>query len=149
MIRPANLSDMDALLDIAVKQTENYPMLKPDLDKIKSNIKLAISSPKHIVLVFDNQGEVTGTIAGITNDNMWAQRQNCHIVLWYAKQPGTGRALLVYLREWVKTRRVIKVAGMMPDFDLDSRVLKIAERAGFKRHGGAFLWYREVKDGSI
>lgn len=140
MIRPATLADRGAILEIALEQATRYP-LRPDLENMKALITDAISSAKHYCYVVEHEGRVSGVLAGLTSNNLWAQRQNCNITLWVSKVPGAGAALLRGFRDWVKSRRAIKVAGMCPDLELDPRALQLAERIGFKRHGGAYLLY--------
>lgn len=140
MIRPANPSDKDGIISLARKQMERYP-LRPDKDKINELVGLAISSARDFVWVVDVGGEVKGALIAFTADNLWAQRQNCNIVMWVSEVPGYGEKLLRKFKEWVTPRRAIKVSGMSPDLEVDPRALKLAERIGFKRHGGAYLLY--------
>ena len=149
MIRPATLADSEAIFDMAAKQTRVYPSLKSDTAKIKGGIKLAISTARHYVRVVDIGGKVEGVIIGLTSDNLWAQRQNCQVVLWVSHVPRAGAQLLRGFLAWVKSRRGIKLAGMAPDFDIDPRILYLVERIGFRKYGGSYLWYREVENGSV
>lgn len=140
MLRSATLSDREAIIGLAKVQMERYP-LRPDHSKIKELATEAISSPRHFAWVVDVGGQIQGVLIGLTGDNLWAQRQNCNIALWVSDVPGQGAKLLRKFRDWVLSRRAIKVAGMCPDLELDSRILKLVERAGFSRQGGAYLLY--------
>jgi len=141
MIRPATLADVRDILGIVDQQTLLYPKLRADRMKILKNIKEVISTAKHFCWVSCDR-KVTGVIVGITNENMWAQRQSCNIVIWVTKIPGDGVKLLQELRNWIRSRRAIKVAGFAPDTDdIDPRVWKLVEMLGFKRCGGAYLFY--------
>lgn len=111
------------------------------MEKIHSAITEVISNSRHFSWVVEVEGVVMGALLGLTSDNLWAQRQNSNISLWVSKAPGGGIALLREFRSWVKSRRAIKVAGMCPDLELDPRVLKLAERIGFEKVGGAYLLY--------
>lgn len=139
-IRPAALSDLDAILELANGQAARYP-LRPDPVKMRQLAVEAISAARHFVWVAEDQGSVCAILAGMTSSNLWAQRQNCNIVLWVSECPGAGAALLRRFRDWIKPRRGIKVAGMSPDLEIDPRALALAERVGFRRHGGAYLLY--------
>lgn len=139
-IRPATLYDKHAIFEIAKEQVARYP-LKLDVQKLNDAVIEAISSPRHYTYVVENKGAIDGVLVGLTSDNLWAQRQNCNISLWASKVPGGGAALLRHFRDWVKSRRAIKVAGMSPDLDIDLRALRLAERIGFTKHGGAYLLY--------
>lgn len=140
IIRPATLSDKHAIFEIAKTQVARYP-LKLDVEKLNELVIEAISSPRHFTQVIEKEGEIKGVLVGLTSDNLWAQRQNCNISLWVSKVPGGGAKLLRLFRDWVKSRRAIKVAGMSPDLELDPRALSLAERIGFVKHGGSYLLY--------
>ncbi len=140
LIRAAKLSDTLDILSLSKEQMKRYP-LRPDAGKIKALIVEAISSPRHYVWVLDAGGITKGVLAGLTADNLWAQRQNCNISIWVSEVPGGGAELLRHFKSWVLSRRAIKVAGMCPDIEIDPRALKLAERIGFTRHGGAYLLY--------
>ena len=143
MIRPATLADMDSLFGIAVYEVRKYERLRLDVEKIKRGLRHVISSAKHFCWVcVDSQDRPNGVIVGIVNDNLWAQRQSCNIVLWVSDIPGDGVKLLRQLRDWIRSRRAIKVVGFAPDTDdIDPRVWQLAEMMGFKRYGGAYLLY--------
>jgi hypothetical protein len=144
MIRPATLADVDAILVIADMEVRpKYPHLNPDKKKMQKALIEMISSAKHFCWVsFHPEGRVTGAIIGAVNQNMWAQRQCCNIPLWVSDISGDGVKLLQELKNWITSRRAIKVAGFAPDTDdIDPRVWKLASMLGFKRYGGAYLFY--------
>ena len=141
IIRPATLADLNAIIDIAMEQTLKYPRMRPDKDKIRALGIDAISAARHYALVVESEGRVQGALVAFTTENGWAQRQNSAVLLWYSWIPGAGAAMLRQFRDWVLSRRAIKIAGFAPDVDLDPRIWKLADRIGFKRHGGAYLLY--------
>jgi len=140
IIRPATLGDRDAVLTLAYEQAKRYP-LKRDAIKMNELFTDAVSAARHYTLVAEQDGEVKGALLAFTVNNEWAQRQSCGIRLWVSKIPGAGATMLRQFRDWIKSRRAIKVAGFAPDVDLDPRVLMLAEKIGFQRHGGAYLLY--------
>lgn len=142
MIRPATLADVEAIFSYAMHEVKMYEKLKPDTKKIHDGIIQSISSARHYCAVdVDASNTVNGVIIGLTSDNLWAQRKNCLIALWAAKKGG-GAALLRSFKEWVQSRRAIKVAGIVPDSNhVDSRAYLLAERIGFKKYGGTYLLY--------
>ena len=143
MIRPATLADVNVILEIAEQQVDElYPRLKKDKDKMRRVIIETISSAKHFCWVSVENNAVGGAIIGVVNQNTWAQRQCCNIMMWVAKKSGDGVRLLLQLKNWITSRRAIKVAGFSPDSDeIDSRVWKLATMLGFKQHGGAYFFY--------
>tara|TARA_Y100000310_G_C20153927_1_gene566037 strand:+ start:124 stop:558 length:435 start_codon:yes stop_codon:yes gene_type:complete len=143
MIRPATLIDVESIFDIAREQCERYPELKMSPARVRKGIIEAISTARHFVWVSVNgRNEPRGVLIGLASDNLWAQRQNCNIVLWTSAIRGDGMKLLREFRNWIRSRRAIRVAGFAPDTNhIDLRVWKLAEMMGFKRHGGAYLLY--------
>lgn len=141
MIRPAVLADREQILAILDPWLDRYP-LKRDQQKLFQGLTQAIGDRKHFVYVAEENGGVHGVLIGLTGDNLWAQRRNCHIVAWISNVPGEGAKLLRAFRDWFRGRRGIKVAGMTPDLEgLDDRAWDLATRIGFQRHGGAHLLY--------
>ena len=142
IIRPATLHDLDSILEIAMQQTERYPELKPNRVAMrKVGVHLISSARDYAMVGEDATGKVGAVLLAAVQDNTWAQRQHAAMLLWASRIPGGGSELLRAFRGWVLSRRAIKVAGMSPDIDLDWRILKLAERTGFKRHGGSYLLY--------
>jgi len=141
-IRPATLQDKTAIYQLALEQSQRYLALRPDHDKIKGQISLAISSAQHFCWVVENiHHRVCGVLLAMGGDNLWAQRQFCAVNLWVSKKPGGGAALLRCFRNWVMGRPAIRVAGIMPDLDVDPRAWDLAQRIGFKKQGGGYLLY--------
>ena len=144
MIRPATLMDVATVLAIAQREAKvKYPRLKSDVDKMRKVLIEVISSARNFCWVScDEDGDVAGAIVAATSENMWAQRQSCHIPMWITTVPGDGVKLLRELKKWITSRRAVKVAGFAPDTDnIDPRVWKLASMLGFKRCGGAYLLY--------
>lgn len=151
IIRPATLADKNVLMAISLSHAEElYPRMKPDIAKIDGLVTEAISTAKHYAWVAErDDGKVRAAVVAFTTDNAWAQRQNSAVMLWVSVIPGAGATLLRGFRDWVLSRRAIRVAGFAPDVELDPRVWKLAERIGFERHGGAYLLYNGGGHGPV
>lgn len=142
MIRPATLADVNAIIDMAMLATREYSELKPDGKKIRGIITMAISSAQHFCWVSERDSKVAGALVAVSSDNLWAQRKNCIVALWTTVVVGDGRRMMKEFLKWVDTRRIIRVAGIVPDNNrTDPRVWKLMERLGFRKHGGAYLLY--------
>lgn len=142
MIRPATLADLNAINEIALIEAAKYHRLLPDRQKIRKAITMAISSAKHFCWVSEEDGRVNGALVALSSSNLWAQRDNCIVALWKAHVVGDGRRMMKEFLKWVDTRRIIRVAGIVPDNDhTDPLVWKLMERLGFRRYGGAYLIY--------
>jgi len=142
MIRPATLKDKPVIQQMVLKETSRYP-LRPDIHKIQDALQEVIEAGRHYAMVAERDGQVEGALLAITNENLWAQRKTCTVVFWMSRSPGDGAALLRRFRQWIKGRRTaIRVAGFSPDIEVDDpRVWELAQRIGFKRYGGSYLYY--------
>lgn len=142
MIRPATMTDLNAIIGIASFEALRYEKLHADADKIRRLIIMAISSAKHFCWVSENENDIKGVIVGVTSRNLWAQRQNCLVTLWTSEIVGDGVKMMRKFIEWVKSRRIIRVAGIVPDNnEIDPRVWSLVERIGFEKQGGTYLLY--------
>lgn len=143
MIRPAILADVSAIYSVAWYEAQRYEKLLPDAKKMRHGITAAISSAKHFCWVsVDDEGVLSGALIGLSSGNLWAQRDNCLVALWKSEIVGDGRKLMREFLKWVDTRRIIRVAGLVPDNNhVDPLVWSLAERLGFRKHGGAYLLY--------
>lgn len=143
MIRPATLSDVNSIMALAQSEMWRYPQLKANPTNMRRILVNAVSSAKHFCWVSeDKNGVVAGTIVGLVGDNLWAQRQHCHVVLWVSNVVGDGVKLLRQAKKWVSERRVIRILGFAPDTnEINPRVWALIEKMGFARHGGAYLIY--------
>lgn len=142
MIRPATLADLNAINEIALIEAAKYNRLLADRKKIRAGITAAISSAKHFCWVSEEDGRVNGALVALSSSNLWAQRDNCIVALWKACVVGDGRKMMKEFLKWVDTRRIIRVAGIVPDNNhVDPLVWSLAERLGFRKCGGAYLIY--------
>ena len=142
MIRPATLADMDAIFEIALIEASKYTKLLADREKIRKGITTAISSAKHFAWVSTDDGRVNGALLAMSSKNMWAQRDNCIVALWKAVVVGDGRKMMKEFWKGGEVRRIIRVAGIVPDSDhIDPLVWTLTERLGFRKYGGAYLLY--------
>ena len=143
MIRPARIFDRRAVLELADEWTALYPYLKPDRDRMSILFRTAVSQPStHYAAVVQDGDDVTGCIAAMQGQNVWARKNHMAILLWVSKTPGEGARLLRMFKRWTDTRPTVRLAGFHPDIDVDPRALKLAERIGFKRYGGAQIYYK-------
>jgi hypothetical protein len=142
MIRPATLSDLNAINEIALIEASKYDRLLADRKKIRAGITSAISSAKHFCWVSEEDGRVNGALVAVSSKNMWAQRDNCIVALWKACVVGDGRKMMKEFLKWIDARRIIRVAGVVPDSNhVDPLVWSLVERLGFRKCGGAYLLY--------
>jgi len=134
MIRPATLSDIAAIADIAVESVSIDPLpVRVDPDSIKDTIKEAVSSNQHFVWVSEIDGKVVAAVGAMSERSFWYERQQCSVMLYYTRVPGEGIKLLRELGRWIKSRPVIKVAVMELEPNADPRLINFLGRIGFSR----------------
>lgn len=143
MIRKAKDSDKSELFAAAKSYAKTlYPQRHLDVERLHALIRELVGNPSHYARVIEDENqEVKGALLALTNDHVWAQRKQSHVLLWFSEIKGEGSKLLQDYVQWVKGQRAVKVAGLQPDFPISERAVKIAEQSGFKQYGGAYLLY--------
>ena len=150
MIRPAALSDLSALLEMALDHAKNHEgVLTANEDKIKRAIRSAISSASSFAAVSETNGKIDGALLGVTSENLWANKHNCQILIWKSSRAGVGVELLRAFKEWLMPRKAIRIAGLVFDFEVRKGVKRILTANGFAQRGGAYLWHRGAANGSV
>lgn len=142
MLRPATLQDLGQIMDVAIRLAEERYPLRVDKDRMKALGTELISGAAHFAWVdADEDNRIRAVLMAHTGDNLWAQRKNASVLLWWSERPGLGWALLRRFRDWITSRRAIRVAGLMFDCDVPAAARGIAERTGFVRTGDAYLLF--------
>jgi len=133
-IRPAVLSDIPAIVDIAVESVSNDPLpVKVDKGSMADTARDAIAGNQHFLWVSEVDGQVVGAVCAVSEKSFWYERQQCSVLLYYTRVPGEGIKLLRELARWIKSRPVIKVAVMELEPGCDPRLIKFLQRIGFSR----------------
>jgi hypothetical protein len=140
-IRPVNpATDVGAVAQLISDEFCRYPELKPDKARFYSALKELSHKKTHYARVAtDEAGTPVACLLSVTNQNIWAQRNNCQVTAWVSRRPGAGAALLHDFVQWVRGYRSIRLAGFMIDCEVDPRALRLIQRFGFEQRGGALL----------
>ena len=150
MIRHGKRTDIKELTDFTLEWATLYPYLRPDRDKIKRAFREIIFYPAtNFCLVATDEDRIRGALIAMQLPNLWAAKNFCSIIFWHSQIAGDGVKMLRMFKQWVDTRSVIRVAGFHPDIELNPRVLTLAERVGFRQHGGAYLYYKGEQYGLV
>lgn len=118
-----------------------FPEMIPDIAKEHETLRQLCADPKHYVGAIGDTGDPEAVLVARTGDNLWATKQHATILLWYSHKPGSSIALLRDFRNWVRTQKHIALAGFMDDFGLDLRMRPLLQRVGFRRRGGAYVYF--------
>jgi hypothetical protein len=122
-----------------------YPELIADIDKVHWLIRDCVNNSKvHYCRVVGDEGKPEAALFTRVENNLWALKKHCVLLLWYSERPGAGIALLRDLRRWVDENKAqIVAAGFAADWvSLHEGPFKIAERVGFKQRGrGGYIYF--------
>lgn len=148
MIRLAGPRDAKAIEQLAVDAIASvrYGRLRLDRARLRVSIRQALSDRRHYVAVVEHEGVVTGALAILTTDTLWAERRVAKLALWWAPQGG-GMNLLKSGIRWVESRPGIAALGVEFDFEAPAddrlaRLGRVLSRYGLRPTPGAFVRYR-------
>lgn len=142
IIRRAQLKDVNHLVFIALRLAkETMPEMRPDKEKIHKLMIECISGAANFAEVVEEDGVIRACLLAMVGDNLVYERKMANVMLWWSDIVGYGARLLKRFRTWVEGRRIIRIAGLNPDFDWGDRTSKLVATLGFEKHGGTFAFY--------
>lgn len=142
MIREAKISDIPAIVDIAVESVSRKPIpVIIDRKAMAEEARLCLG-PAHFMWVSEINGEVVGAVAASSHNSFWHQRLVCTLLLYYVRVPGDGLKLLKKFSEWVHGRPAIKVAVIEFEPETDIRLKSYMKRLGFTRESENLTFIR-------
>lgn len=117
--------------------TKYYPELRFNYEQAKKTLwGLMCAKDRHYLrAAVDSMGTWRGFLLAYTADNIWAERKHCSVLVWHATKGGAGMALLRDFKKWIMPKRFIRVAGFQLDCNVDFRVYRLLQRAGFAGRG--------------
>lgn len=143
MIRRALMSDLPAIISLAVESVSRDP-LPVTVDKVSMSEMgtQMIGHPSHFVWVGETGGVVTSCVAACVQPAFWFRGTQCSVILFYARQTGDGVALIRQLAAWIKSRPSIKLAIFELEPAADPRIERLLERLGFGRKSSNMSYVR-------
>lgn len=143
IVRRATPNDVLPITALAASYLEraHTGKLRIDFSSLALHAREMISRPDCFVAVHDNEGDVDGAIAVMSQHGLWYAKQTAVILLWIAKTPGTGRAMLRNAMEWADSRPTIRAVGLSMDFGDDIAATQICKRFGILPTGHLFVRY--------
>jgi hypothetical protein len=149
VIRPAAPKDIPAIEELvfAALATVDYGRLVPSRERIRANLREAITNRQHFARVVEQDGRVVGALIAVTNDLPWAERRAASLAFWWAPGTNEGVNLFRSFIRWAMERPVIKAIGVTFDFRSlpQERLRKLSRlfgRAGMEPTPGTFIWFR-------
>ncbi len=146
MIRGLEVADFGEIRRHAEALAVNrYQEMIPDIDRLHKLLAALRLDGSAYAKCIGPEGMPEAALLARTGDNVWATRRHSAVLLWYAIRPGLGPVLLRDYRHWALSQKTLQVAGMMDDYGMDERTIKLVERIGFERRGGALLLFPRGK----
>lgn len=131
--RKATLSDVPAIVDIAVESVSKDPLpVRIDRQAMADTARDALG-PAHFLWVAEQDGKVVAAMGAMVQQGFWFERQQCSVLLYYSRVAGAGLPLLREFARWVKGRPTIKLAVIELEPNADPRLVKFFKRVGFLR----------------
>ncbi len=133
IFRKATMSDIPAIVDIAVESVSKDPLpVRIDREAMAETAKTCLG-PAHFVWVAEDAGKVVSAMGACVQPAFWFERMQCSVLLYYSRVPGAGLPLLREFVRWVKSRPAIKLAIIELEPGVDPRLVRFFKRVGFSR----------------
>ena len=133
IFRKATMSDINAIVDIAVESVSNDPLpVKIDREAMADTARSCLN-PAHFMWVAEDDGKVVAAFAAVAQQSFWYTKLQCSVLLYYTRVAGAGLPLIREFAKWVKSRPAIKVAVVELEPGVDPRLVRFFKRVGFER----------------
>ena len=135
MIRPAVPDDIDAVVRLGLLGLESdpYPGLLIDKDKVRAAALDVVSSPANFCWVNEIDGEVVAVVSALVHDMMFHQRKQATVIQFWSTKPRAGLPLIVEFLKWARARRAIKSIVFTVEAGADPRIGKLLRRMGLRQ----------------
>lgn len=144
MIRPAVMADKQQIVDLAVESVSRDPLpVKVDTAAMGDMAMQMIDNPAHFVWVAEDAGQITACVAACVQPGFWFRGLQASVILFYARRPGEGVALIRQFARWVKSRIKIKLAVFELEPNADPRIARLLYGQGFRRQSMNAVYIRE------
>lgn len=144
IFRKATMSDVPAIVDIAVESVSRDPMpVKIDRDAMAETARACLN-PAHFMWVAEEDGKVVAAMAAVAQQSFWYTKLQCSVLLYYTRVAGAGLPLIREFAKWVKSRPAIKVAVVELEPGADPRLVKFFKRVGFTRESLNLTYVRSA-----
>lgn len=143
MIRKATRADLPQIIDLAVESVSRNPLpVQVDRGAMEAMGSQMIGNPAHFVWVGAAGPHVTACVAAVVQPGFWFKGLQASVILYYAREPGDGVALLREFARWVKGRSAIKLAVLELEPGADQRIVRTLKRLCFSRESVNMTYVR-------
>lgn len=145
MIRRATMSDIPAIVDLAVESVSINPIpVKTDRSAMRETAEQCLQ-PAHFLMVAEIDGVVVAAVAACVQPSFWFDKLQCSVLLHYTRSFGQWVRLMIAFSKWVQSRSGIKVAVIELEPESDPRMISFLARIGFDRVSTNVCYVRGAK----
>jgi len=124
--------------------SNNVPL---DPKTLRTNIQICVLSAEHFVVVVELDGEIEGTLIGVTHQLWYSRKKQAADLFFYVTDNGKGWGAKLMRRfiSWAKDNRGVKeiMLGINSGIGDSDRTRKLYERMGATRIGDSFVLPQE------
>lgn len=132
--RKATMSDVPAIVDIAVESVSKDPLpVRIDREAMAEMAKECMGPAHFMWVTEDDGGKVVAAMAAYAQKGFWFERMQCSVLLYWSRVTGAGTPLIREFGRWVKGRPAIKLAVIELEPGVDPRLVRFFKRVGFSR----------------
>lgn len=142
--RKALMQDVPEIVELAVESVMRDPLpVKIDREAMAEMVRKCLN-PAHFNWVTEKDGKVVAAVIAHVGPGFWFQKLQASVIMYYTNSPGCGLPLLREFARWVKSRPGIKIAVFELEPDVDPRLVKFLNRAGFTRESLNLTYVRSA-----
>lgn len=133
MIRPATVLDSEQIIALAIEalSIDPYPELRINRRKVSLMVSKCLNSQSHFSWVAEHDGRLTGVLGALVNDLPFHEGRCASVVMWYAKTPGDGVAMMREFVDWCEAKPSIVMRAYTGERGADPRIAPLLRRLGF------------------
>ena len=138
--RDAVATDIPDIINVGMDLVKDVMGLRPDRDKLKKVLEVAMSSKAQKLLVATENGKFIGAMLTVSHPFMYAEKAHAFIVGIWSIRTGAANAMLDITMEWVKSRKAVQMCcySMTVKTKLDEILLNY----DFEPSGSMLVWRR-------
>lgn len=132
-IRKATAHDIPDVVDLAIEalQSDSYPELTINRNRVFQRVSSCIASEKHFGYVVERDGEVCGFLGAVVTPHAFYDGNAALVVGWYSRAGGGLRLMRRFLK-WVDANPRITLAEYSLPRKNRERIAAVVRRLGLR-----------------
>ena len=134
MIRAARPADIGELINLSLEALEidAYEELRIDPGRVRFYVTEVVTAACNLFLVSEIDNEIVGGLAALITPNLFHERSQASILMWYCRSGGEGGFLMKRFLKWAQRRPMIKHIQWTSERKFDQRQVDFMLGRGFK-----------------